>query len=101
MAGNIQLSLARVATCFSVYGLLTSVAFASEPTEFNRDIRAILADHCFQCHGPDGAARKADLRLDLRDAAVSDLGGIRSFGSSWRILAISSDFAESPGTIGA
>jgi hypothetical protein len=43
---------------------------AAEPIEFNRDIRPILADNCFGCHGPDSAARKAGLRLDQRDAAI-------------------------------
>ena len=38
---------------------------------YNRDIRPILADNCFACHGPDSAARKADLRLDLRDEAIA------------------------------
>jgi Protein of unknown function (DUF1553)/Protein of unknown function (DUF1549)/Concanavalin A-like lectin/glucanases superfamily/Planctomycete cytochrome C len=38
--------------------------------EYNRDVRPILADNCFACHGPDSAARKADLRLDQRDAAI-------------------------------
>jgi hypothetical protein len=38
--------------------------------EYNRDIRPILAENCFACHGPDKAARKADLRLDVRDEAV-------------------------------
>lgn len=38
--------------------------------EYNRDIRPILAENCFACHGPDSASRKADLRLDQRDAAV-------------------------------
>ncbi|MGD9720523.1 MAG: DUF1553 domain-containing protein [Pirellulales bacterium] len=42
---------------------------------YNRDVRPILADNCFACHGPDSAARKADLRLDQRQATV-DMGAI-------------------------
>ncbi len=38
--------------------------------EYNRDIRPIFRETCFQCHGPDSAARKANLRLDKRDAAI-------------------------------
>ncbi|WP_439621590.1 DUF1553 domain-containing protein [Gemmata sp.] len=38
--------------------------------EYNRDIRPILAENCFSCHGADSAARKAGLRLDQREAAV-------------------------------
>ncbi|MBA4066113.1 MAG: hypothetical protein C0501_20825 [Isosphaera sp.] len=39
--------------------------------EYNRDIRPILAENCFACHGPDSAARKADLRVDRREDAVA------------------------------
>jgi Protein of unknown function (DUF1553)/Protein of unknown function (DUF1549)/Concanavalin A-like lectin/glucanases superfamily/Planctomycete cytochrome C len=46
------------------------VARGDTKLEFNRDIRPILADNCFACHGPDSAARKAGLRLDQRDVAI-------------------------------
>jgi hypothetical protein len=50
-------------------------AHAAGPLEYNRDVRPILAENCFACHGPDSAARKADLRLDRREAAI-ELGAI-------------------------
>ncbi|QDT41712.1 Planctomycete cytochrome C [Gimesia alba] len=50
--------------------LSPEISRAAEPLEYNRDIRPILADHCFACHGADSAARKADLRLDQREAAM-------------------------------
>src|SRR5215813_10059662 len=42
--------------------------------EFNRDIRPILADKCWSCHGPDAPAKKIKLRLDSEAAATADLG---------------------------
>ena len=55
--------------------LLTPTA-PPERVDFNRDVRPILSDHCYQCHGPDAGKRKAKLRLDVdpatqnRDSAI-------------------------------
>jgi mono/diheme cytochrome c family protein len=46
------------------------VAAADDAIDFNEQIRPILSENCFHCHGPDAAAREADLRLDVRDAAI-------------------------------
>ena len=48
-------------------------ACAGEALDYQRDIQPILAEHCYQCHGPDEGSRQADLRLDVRENAVSPL----------------------------
>ncbi len=58
--------------------ILVTTSKAAEKIEFNRDVRPILADNCFQCHGPDVKARKAKLRLDQKEGATRDLGGYRA-----------------------
>ncbi|MFT4692269.1 MAG: mono/diheme cytochrome c family protein [Limisphaerales bacterium] len=45
--------------------------------EFNKDVRPVLSDNCFQCHGPDSGSRKAGLRLDREEDILADREGSR------------------------
>jgi hypothetical protein len=46
---------------------------AAPPVDFNRDVRPILSDHCYACHGPDENKRKGGLRLDRQEDAFREL----------------------------
>jgi len=50
---------------------LAQIASGAEKLQYNRDIRPILSDRCFKCHGPDKGARKAGLRLDIAEEAYA------------------------------
>ena len=70
--------LSLIILCAASIALLTLAqqpATRAIPTiQFNRDIRPILSDKCFACHGPDAVAKKIKLRLDSEVAATTDLG---------------------------
>ena len=49
---------------------VSAIAGPAAPVSFNRDIRPLMSNTCFHCHGPDASHRKAKLRLDLREEAL-------------------------------
>ncbi|MDF1756380.1 MAG: PSD1 and planctomycete cytochrome C domain-containing protein [Verrucomicrobiales bacterium] len=94
---------------FAVTISLLAVAAQSQnakvpEVDFNRDIRPILSDKCFHCHGPDAKNQKSDFRIDTREHAMEDLDGVRGIvpgdleGSEvhWRIRMPNDDIDVMP-----
>lgn len=67
--------LQRVTGTVATIMLLTSTVRA-ESVEYSRAIKRLLSNSCFSCHGPDENMREADLRLDVRESVVDEIGAI-------------------------
>ena len=64
----------RFALLLTLLGVvLPTLTRAADPVDYVRDIKPILSNSCYTCHGPDEATREAELRLDLRDVATSNV----------------------------
>src|ERR1700761_7538469 len=71
---DFRMNVFRFAPVAAAFLLLSGVANGAPvtPPDFNREIRPLLAQYCFKCHGMDDKGRKGGLRLDVRDAALGE-----------------------------
>ncbi len=68
----------RIASMAFLLCLMSARLGAQERLSFSRDVRPILSEHCFTCHGPDPEQRQANLRLDIAESALAERDGVRA-----------------------
>jgi hypothetical protein len=79
LCGSVVLAVAALTALIGASGSPPPAAGASR-IDFTRQIRPLLSDRCFRCHGPDASKRKAKLRLDVRE------GAFRKMNAGWAIV---------------
>ncbi len=67
---HVRIATQTLIAVVGIWGLLAGGGASA--VDFSLEIQPILAEHCFQCHGPDPAARQAELRLDVRASAITE-----------------------------
>jgi hypothetical protein len=84
----------RLVLSFAAIVALQMPSVAADPLRYNRDIRPLLSDNCFFCHGPDPNHREADLRLDVEGAAHESVIAAGDADESELWQRITSDISE-------
>ena len=100
------LATAFLALCSALAGMHHPASQADDAIDFTRDVRPILSNACFHCHGPDENTREADLRLDTKSGLFDDRGDYRAVAPGdvdasaliARILSDDPDVAMPPST---
>ena len=73
LSGDFMLHTERSLLLFAVLWCLANQNANAQVLEFDRDVRPILSEHCFACHGPDASKLKAGLRMDRKESVFSQL----------------------------